>query len=106
MLQITTTVPSKMKDALRGSLPASFAAIGAAITPPITSARITCQFCTPIKVKNVKALASVIKNSVRLTEPTTYFGVLPFVINVDVTIGPQPPPPNESRKPPAPASQL
>src|SRR5688500_3272470 len=76
------------------------------ITPPITRASTTCQFCTPINVKNVKALASVIKNSVRLTEPTTYFGVRPFVINVDVTIGPQPPPPNESRNPPAPANQL
>src|SRR5262245_8483475 len=106
MLQITTTLPNNIKEALRGSLPASFAAIGAAITPPITNASITCQFCTPIKVKKVNALANVIKNSVRLTEPTTYFGVLPFVINVEVTIGPQPPPPNESRKPPAPANQL
>src|SRR5687767_4072695 len=106
MLQITTTDPSNMNEALRGNLPASFAAIGAAITPPTTRARITCQFCTPINVKKVKALANVIKNSVRLTEPTTYFGVLPFVIRVDVTMGPQPPPPNESRNPPAPANQL
>ena len=106
MLHITTTEPSKMNEALRGSLPASFAAMGAAITPPITRARITCQFWTPINVKNVNALASVTKNSVKLTEPTTYRGVLPLVINVDVTIGPQPPPPNESRNPPAPASQL
>src|SRR5687768_2202675 len=105
-LQITTTAPSNMNEALRGSFPASLAAMGAAITPPITRARITCQFCTPIRVKNVNALATVIKNSVRLTEPTTYLGVLPLVINVEVTIGPQPPPPKESRKPPAPASQL
>src|SRR5687767_15797169 len=105
MLHITTTEPSKINDALRGSLPASFAAIGAAMTPPITRARITCQFCTPIRVKNVNALATVIKNSVRLTEPTTYLGVLPLVINVEVRIGPQPPLPNESRKHQAPDSQ-
>ena len=103
-LQITTTVPNKMNDAFRGSLPASLAAIGAAITPPITSASITCQFCTPIKVKNVNALARVTKNSVKLTVPITNLGVRPFVIRVVVTIGPQPPPPKESRKPPRPAS--
>ncbi len=94
-----------MADAFRGNLPANFAAIGAAITPPVTRANITCQFCTPINVKKVKALATVTKNSVRLTDPITNLGVLPFVINVDVTIGPHPPPPNESRKPPAPANQ-
>src|SRR5687767_7473127 len=59
----------------------------------------------PTVTKNVNALARVIKNSVRLTEPTVYFGLLPFEIRVLVTIGPQPPPPNESRKPPTPASQ-
>ena len=104
ILQQTTTVTSKIKDAFSGNLPASLAAIGAAITPPITNASITCQFCTPINVKKVKALANVIKNSVRLTDPTTYFGVLPLVIKVDVTIGPHPPPPNESRNPPNDAS--
>ena len=105
MLQNMTRAPNKMKDVLRGNLPANFAASGAATNPPITRPRIACQWLTPSSVKKVNALASVTKNSVRLTDPITYFGLLPFVINVVVTIGPQPPPPNESRKPPAPANK-
>ena len=104
MLHSTTTLPKKINDALRGSLPESLAAIGAANTPPMMRARITCQCCTPMSVKKVKALASVTKNSVRLTDPTTKRGVRPLVMSVADTIGPQPPPPNESKKPPAPAS--
>ena len=105
MLQIITNIPSNMKDVFFGSLPASFAERGAAINPPSINANIVCQWLTPSIVKNVNALARVTKNSVRLTDPITYFGVRPLVINVVVTIGPQPPPPNESRNPPTPASQ-
>ena len=104
-LHIITSIPNKIKEVFLGSLPISFAAIGAAINPPIISAIIVCQWLKPINVKNVNALANVTKNSVRLTVPITNLGVRPLVISVDVTIGPQPPPPKESRKPPAPAKK-
>src|SRR5687768_15187307 len=104
-LQNITNKPNKIRDVLRGNFPASLAASGAASKPPTTNATITCQCVTPSMVKNVKALARVTKNSVRLTDPTTNRGLRPLVIKVVVTIGPQPPPPNESRKPPKPASQ-
>jgi hypothetical protein len=97
-------MPSKINDDLRGSLPVSLAAIGAATKPPIIKATITCQWLTPKIVKKVNALAMVTKNSVRLTDPITYLGLRPFVINVVVTMGPHPPPPKESRNPPTPAS--
>ena len=94
-LQIITSIPNKINDVFLGNLPVSLAAIGAAIKPPMINAIIACQWLTPIKVKKVNALASVTKNSVRLTVPITKRGLLPLVINVVVTIGPQPPPPNE-----------
>ncbi|HEY0731813.1 MAG TPA: hypothetical protein VGD33_05310, partial [Chitinophagaceae bacterium] len=94
-LHITTIVPNKIKEAFLGSFPASKAERGAAIMPPMISARITCQCCTPIIIKKLKALANVTKNSVRLTEPTTKRGVLPLVMSVADTIGPHPPPPKE-----------
>ena len=99
-------MPRSIKDVFRGNLPASFAAIGAAINPPTINAMMVCKCVTPNKMKNEKALASVTKNSVRLTVPITKRGLLPLVINVVVTIGPQPPPPNESRKPPAAANGI
>ena len=98
-----TSIPNKIKEVLRGSLPASFAAIGAARKPPIISAMIVCICVTPNKIKKENALDKVTKNSVRLTVPITNLGLLPFVISVVVTIGPHPPPPKESRKPPNPA---
>ena len=54
----------------------------------------------PIKVKKVSELANVTKNSARLTEPIVYLAFRPPATSVDVTTGPQPPPPKESRKPP------
>ena len=93
-----------MNMVLIGHLPASLAANGAATTPPIINPIITCQWLRPIKEKNVSALARVTKNSVILTVPITYLGVRPFDMSVLVTRGPQPPPPNESKNPPAPAS--
>src|SRR5882762_955126 len=104
-LQIMTNPPTPMNIVFTGSLPANRAAKGAATVPPTINPRITGQWLIPSIEKNVIALASVIKNSVMLTEPITYCGLLPFDISVLVTNGPQPPPPNESRKPPAPASQ-
>jgi hypothetical protein len=53
---------------------------------------------TPIIKKKENALARVTKNSVRLTVPITNLGLRPLLIKVLVTIGPQPPPPKESRK--------
>ncbi len=40
------------------------------------------------------------KNSVKLTEPIVNRGVVPWPSSVEVTIGPHPPPPIASRKPP------
>ena len=88
-----------------GNLPAKRAEIGAATTPPTIKPAITCQCETPIVAKKVKALAKVTKNSVKLTVPITNWGERPFDINVEVTKGPQPPPPKESKKPPAKANQ-
>ena len=103
-LEIITITPTPINIFLIGSLPANLAAIGAAITPPIINPRIVCQWLTPKIIKKVSALAMVTKNSVKLTEPMTYFGVRPLEMSVLVTSGPQPPPPKESRNPPAPAS--
>ena len=105
MLQIITSAPTEMNMVLRGSLPASLAANGAAATPPMINPMITCQWLSPINEKNVMALARVTKNSVMLTVPITYLGVRPFEISVLVTNGPHPPPPNECKYAPAPASQ-
>src|SRR5215204_5743186 len=102
--QSNTIIPTAIIMVLRGSFPAKRAAIGAASVPPIMSPKTIYQLLTPTDKKKVKALAKVIKNSVRLTEPTVYLGLLPLAMRLLVTIGPQPPPPKESKKPPAPAS--
>ena len=83
-----------------GILFAMYAAIGAAMQPPIINPMIIAQCVKPISVTKVNELASAIKNSARLTEPIVYRGFLPLAISVEETIGPQPPPPIESKKPP------
>src|SRR5690606_10854155 len=88
-----------------GSFPTSLAAKGAAINPPRIRPKTVSIWLTPRIKKNVTALEKVTKNSVRLTDPITYFGLLPLEIKVLVTNGPQPPPPKESKNPPAPANQ-
>ena len=95
-----TTIPTKIIIDLVGILFAMYAAIGAAITPPIINPKIMAQCVKPMSVINVKELARVMKNSARLTDPIVYLGFFPLAINVDETIGPQPPPPIESKKPP------
>ena len=45
--------------------------------------------------------AIVTKNSAKLTVPITYLDFFPLDNSVEVTIGPQPPPPKASKKPPA-----
>ena len=77
MLQIITRMPNKIKEVFLGNLPASFAAMGAAIKPPIIRATIVCMCVTPSIIKNENALASVTKNSVRLTVPITNLGLRP-----------------------------
>ncbi len=52
-----------------------------------------------VKMK-VTALVMVSKNLATVELPTTYRGILPSLINVPVTNGPQPPPAKESIKPP------
>ena len=100
-----TNTPTPINMAFVGSFPASFAAKGAANIPPRIRPKITCQWLSPKKAKNVSALAKVIKNSDKLTVPITNLGVFPFEISVVVTKGPQPPPAKESRKPPKNANQ-
>ena len=100
-----TSTPTPINMAFVGSFPANFAAKGAASIPPRTSPKITCQWLSPKKAKNVSALAKVIKNSDKLTVPITNLGVFPFEISVVVTKGPQPPPAKESKKPPKNANQ-
>src|SRR5829696_8981912 len=52
-------------------------------------------------MRKVSEIAGVTKNSDRLTEPMLWRGLSPPAIRVEFTIGPQPPPPIASRKPPA-----
>ena len=48
----------------------------------------------------VTEVATVTKNSVRLTDPITKRGTWPVPTRVEVTIGPHPPPPMASSMPP------
>src|SRR5678815_52357 len=98
--QIITIIPTRIIMVLRGNLPASLAAMGDASAPPINRPTTTFKWLIPTVKKNVNALVMVIKNSARFTEPIVYLGDRPFAISVLVTIGPQPPPPNESKNPP------
>ena len=53
---------------------------------------------------NDAAVATVMKNSAKLTEPMVVRGSRPEPTSVLVTTGPQPPPPAASTKPPNAAS--
>lgn len=79
------------------------AAIGAAITPPIIRPSIISNWTDRINKTNVTASLAVTKNSVVLTVPMDMRGLCPLATNVEVTIGPHPPPPIASQKPPTPA---
>src|SRR5688500_12828812 len=78
----------------------SNAANGAANSPPITSPATTGQVPSTASNVNDAAVASVMKNSAKLTEPMVVRGSLPEPTRVLVTTGPQPPPPTASTKPP------
>ena len=66
-----TIIPTAINMVFKGSLPASLAAIGAAINPPMINPAIMGQCEIPNKEKKVAALASVTKNSAMLTDPIT-----------------------------------
>lgn len=91
------TIPTNIIMDLTGSLFANLAAMGAATTPPKISPIMTCQYPKPITVKKVIDEARDTKNSVKLTLPIVYLGCLPEAMSVEETIGPQPPPPMESK---------
>ena len=91
------TIPTKIIMVLTGSLFAKRAAIGAAMTPPKIKPIMTCKYPKPMTKKKVREDASETKNSVKLTLPMVYFGWRPEAIKVEETIGPQPPPPMESK---------
>ena len=86
-----------------GSLLVTMAAKGAAITPPNNRPTMTVQFESSsddsVKMKTTDC-EKVMKNSEELTEPMAKRGCLPRATNVVVTMGPQPPPPMASKKPP------
>lgn len=97
----TTKRPTKIIKILVGILEQSKAAKGAAITPPIANPAIICQLsCKPKRVTKVAAWAAVTKNSAKFTVPIVILGLFPLAKRVVVTIGPQPPPPTASKKPP------
>lgn len=79
------------------------AANGAATTPPIISPKIGAKLSSLMKNKKVLALARETNISTKLPVPTANRGCCPFPINVELTTGPQPPPPIASAKPPIPA---
>ena len=66
-----------------------------------------CQYWLKLNARtNVTDSAKVTKNSEKLTEPIVMRGYFPRATNVDVTTGPQPPPPMASQNPPNKPSQL
>lgn len=107
MLSITTIIPTNMPNKRLGSFLQLKAAIGAAVIPPTISAKITSQrnFPNPISIRKVEAIATVMKNSARFTEPTALLGSVPVTIKLGIQIGPHPPPPiasiNAAKKPSA-----
>ena len=81
----------------------SHAANGAAITPPMSSARTMPRSipAVPSPRRKPRLAARATMNSAVLTVPTTRAGVRrPSARSVGVVTGPQPPPPVASTKPP------
>jgi len=76
------------------------AASGAAMIPPIVKPRIICNCANPIIMRKVATSVKVTKNSAKFTVLMVILGLCPLATRVDVTIGPQPPPPSASKKPP------
>ena len=76
------------------------AASGAANAPPAQSPSTTGQLLKPIVTTKVADWTTVTKNSARFTDPIAMRGSWPRPTSVEVTIGPQPPPPIASINPP------
>src|SRR4030042_427208 len=97
-LNMMTANPTNMPNKRLGNFLQIKAAKGAATIPPIASASTMSQrnFSGPIRAKNVAAMAMVMKNSARLTEPTALSGSVPVNTRLGVQMGPHPPPPNAS----------
>lgn len=88
ILEINTIIPTPINIFLTGNLPTSLATRGAANSPPAIIPMIVPKWLVSKMIKKVKALAIVTKNSVKLTDPITYLGLLPLDISVLVTNGP------------------
>jgi len=101
ILRAIINTPTIIISALGGSSLQTLAARGAAKIPPMIKPTIICQCASPVIVKKAATSDTVTKNSSRLTEPIVNLGLFPLAIKVDVTIGPQPPPPIASKNPPA-----
>ena len=71
-------MPTVIIKVLTGSLCESFAAIGAAIAPPINNPRMIFQYSPKLNAKiNKMDSENVTKNSVKFTEPMVMRGFLP-----------------------------
>ena len=103
-LKIETTNPTTIIRNFTGRYLHKNAAKGAANSPPTTSPKIIGQGAEAIKIEKKPAVAKVKKNSAKFTDPIVDLGSCPAPTRVEVTMGPQPPPPAESIKPPARAS--
>src|SRR3990172_8299708 len=107
MLSMMINEPTRIIKDLRGSFFVIGVERGAAMTPPISRPKMICQYWEKLKASTkVTDSAKVMKNSEKLTEPIVMRGYLPRATSVDVTTGPQPPPPIASKNPPNRPSQL
>ena len=104
MLKIETTQPTTIIKNFTGRYLHKRAANGAAKRPPMTKPAIVEKGAVVINIEKKPAVARVKKNSAKLTEPIVNLGSCPAPTSVEVTIGPHPPPPAESMKPPVNAS--
>ncbi len=96
------TPPTAVPRTRIGRMRTTYAAIGAAMTPPTSSATTTCQgISVKLRVRRNPTLAlNATTNSPVSTVPSILRGsILPEERRVGVEMGPQPPPPAASRKP-------
>src|SRR5262245_14777429 len=100
MLKTMITMPTAAISGRGCTRRATSAASGAASAPPSVSAAITRRLVRPMVLTNTATCVAVTKNSARFTEPIAWRGSHPWPTRLDVTIGPHPPPPTASRKPP------
>ena len=80
----------------------TYAASGAAITPPRASPRTISHWTTLRAMKKVVDSTVVTKNSARFAKPMTSFGLWFLAISVEPTLGLYSPPPTASRNSPNP----